>query len=140
MGFYTSLIPSILEGLRSEATSSLYLLTIHKHQVKDFVLVSDILDVLEVITSNKLSQLRVLDIAFESHGMYRQLHCHMIVRVNKEWRYRGYTSIGGYRCHWESMEIDDFHTVHGYIHKRAENLVIQEQILDENNYRKHYAF
>ncbi len=133
---------------RVSTTFLYYLLTIEKHQVKDYVDSYDLISELAYIQV-QLSRMSVLDIGLEAHGMYMQLHLHALVRIDYNFRYSSICKHNGYRFHWarlyDKVDIDRvslyfYNRLGGYIHKNAWDNYRQEQILDENYYRYHYGF
>ncbi len=113
-----------------------YFLTIRKHQVKDYVCVEDLLDVLKCL--GDLVQIKVLEITYEIDPKYQQLHSHIIIQTKRFISYRKLTSIHGFRIYWKF--IKDKLTTLCYMHKDSCNEYEQQQVIISNYYRHHYGF
>ncbi len=114
----------------------IYLLTIHKHQVKDYVTTSD----LDSIVSELKAKLHmnIIDYSYEIGSSHRELHSHLIVNVKGRFRYKDYTKINGFQAYWDkAYEID---RLRSYIHKDSSNVYEQEEIIIRNYYNHHYGF
>ncbi len=108
-----------------------YFITIRKHQVKDYVDVQDITNIMNIIFA-KLSSLRLGSYSYEVDNKYRQLHFHAIVYLNEYLRYRAVSSFGGFRIYWKSVYNNQ--RLLKYINKGFKNKYQQEQIISDNFY------
>lgn len=114
-----------------------YLLTIAKHQVKDYVNKSQLDKIVNSI-KYKHDSLHVINYCYEISPKYNQLHFHGIVRLNHKISYKLNCSLGGFRLQWKP--IYNWVGANQYITKEASDIYKQEQILEENFYHHHYAF
>lgn len=115
-----------------------YMLTIAKHQVKDYVDKSDILEVLHLLKL-RLPYLETTDVySYEISPKYRQLHYHGVVRSPRRIHYKENNTLNGYRLQWSP--IYNMESTMAYIYKDAINRFRQEQILDDNYYSHNYGF
>lgn len=115
-----------------------YLLTISKHQKKDYVDKSD-LNAIIVTLKWKHPSLTFTEYSYENTGKYRQLHFHGLCRVNGKIMYKDNNSINGYRLQWKP--VWDTAGAIKYITKDTQgNKYRQEQILVENYYNHNYGF
>ncbi len=114
-----------------------YLLTIAKHQVKDFV---DQLQLDAIVNYIKLvhDSLHIITHSYELSNKYDQLHFHAIVRLSHRIIYKDNNSHKGFRLQWKP--VYNWHGAHTYITKDATDKYKQEQILLENFYHHNYAF
>ncbi len=112
-------------------------------QPEDYLVTVRAHNVLRLVTPMKLGEtfqhivdtlpLEVVDVAYERHGRYRQLHAHALVRANARFRYRGHTQRRGLRIHWIKIyNPDDLERVKRYVRKYVRNIYEQEQVLAEN--------
>ncbi len=79
-----------------------FFITIRKHQVKDYVDVQDIMNIIGYLIS-RLPTLRVGSNSFETDKRYKQLHFHGIITVNEYFRYKYLTSYSGFRIYWKPI-------------------------------------
>lgn len=114
-----------------------YFLTIRKHQVKDYVSVQDLLDIIELLKSRL--PLEITDIVYEIDHKYNQLHSHLIARSQKSIFYKKNSSINGFRLYWLLIDKNK-KSVLSYMHKDSYNKFEQEQIILTNYYRHNYGF
>lgn len=113
-----------------------YFLTIHKHQVKDYVSVQDIEDLLKSLRF--LLTFKVIKITYEISRTYNQLHAHLLVQTNKVIYYKKYSSIDNFRLYW--LPAVDGEKIFKYMTKDSSNKYEQQQIIITNYYRHHYGF
>ncbi len=113
-----------------------YFLTIRKHQVKDYVRVEDLQDIVKCL-SHQL-EFTLIDLAYELDPKYQQLHSHLMVQTLRTVYYKKHSSIKGFRLYWR-LVVDQSPTKR-YIHKNSHNKYEQEQIIITNYYRHHYGF
>ncbi len=118
----------------------MYLVTIRKHQVKDYVERHDLLQVMNHITEQL--ELVVMDTGYHIGGTYRQLHVH--ARVYMKYGFHPFIrSYCGYGIHYQSIEntTETKDAVCKYIHSEdLDSLFKKEQLLAENYYSHNYAF
>lgn len=114
-----------------------YFITIRKHQVKDFVDVQDLMNILNYIM-HKVPSLRLGANSFEIDKVYNQLHFHAIVTTSHYFNFKGLTSHNGFRIYWKPVYSKKL--LHHYIQKDAFNKYEQEQIIISNYYNHNYGF
>lgn len=115
-----------------------YMLTIAKHQVKDYVTTYDINSVIKIL-KERFNTLAVQTIGYELMPKYNQLHAHLLISIKEPVYYKKNSSILGFRVQWSPS--DDPKGAIKYIQKDAYNKYAQEQILDVNKYTNGpYAF
>ncbi len=126
-----------LKSQRIHNNLRFYLLTIRKHQVKDYVDKS-MLD--QIVGSLKLKHdtLHVLNHCYETFCKYEQLHFHGIVNISHNIYYKDNNSVDGYQIRW--APIYNMKGALKYIIKEAYNKYEQEYIHVINYYRYHYGF
>lgn len=76
-----------------------------------------------------------IDYAMETHGMYRQLHMHAIIKKPPHYWVYGFA---GFRIYYSI--IYDLRGAQLYIYKHAYNFYSQQQILDINEYNYQSRF
>ncbi len=108
-----------------------YLVTIRKHQVKDYV-DQQMLDFVILQYKLKHDTLRVYDHCYEIDSVYHQLHFHGIFGLCHPIRYKDNCSFNGFIIHWSP--IGDLFGAIRYIQKQAYNVASQEQLLTLNKY------
>lgn len=122
-----------------------YLLTIRKHRVLEFCSTGELVAVLDSLRNYDID---TRTYCLESHGKYKQLHCHALVHttqrfINFKWLNEQYKE-HGLILHLEKVKnrTDDIRRVEGYIHKHCDNHST-EQIQQThwcNWYKYHYGF
>ncbi len=116
-----------------------YLVTLNKNQVLDYV---DYKYLDQIVKSLDKPFFSIKDYCLEYHGKYKQLHAHMIVKVDKHFRYKPYVkAVTDFNMHFKRITTPIIQ-VSNYIHKHcshhgAERL---QQIQFINYYRNHYGF
>ncbi len=128
---------------RSEATierpttylsRKFYFITIRKHQVKDYVDVQDILNILGYL-NDKLKTLKVFDNCFEVDKKYRQLHFHAIISTNEYFKYKTLSTYGGFRIYWKP--IYNYKKLQSYIIKDCNSELWRKEEIISNNFYTH---
>ncbi len=114
-----------------------YLITIAKHQVKDYVGQED-LDLVHAILKSRLTDLYIPYWAYEVSLRYGQLHMHGVALTRRPVFYKEHNSILGFRVQWS--KIYNLKRAIDYVYKDANNKDMQMQILNENYYRYNYGF
>ena len=116
----------------------LYLLTIRKSQVKDYVTIKELLDILATFHGHNYFSVR--DVGFHMHGKYNQLHLHAIVFATNPVT----TWVNGFRCYWKPANsyVEDplrEQKMSKYCHSDDYGHPMRlQQLLDENYYQYHY--
>ncbi len=123
-------------GLGASRRQYIYLLTIRKHQVKDFVTVNELKSALANLVSH--IPMYVTNIVFEVEHTYMQLHLHCIITMDHYFNYTRYTKYHGFRLHFKKCY--DLGGLKGYLLKQVSNKYIQEQLIVENYYSHYYGF
>lgn len=128
---------------RSEATIdynyTYYMVTIAKHQVKDYVDKSDILNV-QHLMKLKISTLEFMGGGLEISPTYHQLHYHGIVRVPTRVSiyFKNNCSFDGFRVQWRKCY--DTNRALDYCLKNAHNKYVEDQICYTNYFNHHSLF
>ncbi len=76
-----------------------YLISIHRHQVKDYVNKKDIDTIVSTLT-DKLPILKIKFHTYEISPKYKQLHYHALVESSLRVRYKDNSQIDGFRIYW----------------------------------------
>lgn len=113
-----------------------YMVTIRKYQVKAFVCMNDLDDVLMELTNMLLC--KVSDIVYEIDRKYNQLHLHCIISTINRVRFRHYSKILNYRVYWSP--IYSLIKVRKYLSKQVTNDISQQQLIADNYYHHNYGF
>ncbi len=116
-----------------------YLLTIRKHQVKDYVTPEELTDVI-INLKLRISSLHIIQDCYETDSKYQQLHWHAWVTTGEYIHYSKYSSNGNFRIYWRSLRQKSPIQVIQYLHKQATNKYVQSQIIDLNYYNHIYSF
>ncbi len=117
----------------------IYMVTIRKHRVKDFVSVFDLNQILEWLRE-QLRQLMIVTttIVYEVDPVHLQLHMHCIIYGSKNFRYSRYTKYNGFRIHF--VEVYNLLGIESYLRKQVTDEYRQDQLIDENYFNHHYGF
>lgn len=113
------------------------MLTIAKHQVKDYVKPEDLIEVLGKL-KKELPQLKTFEYCMELSPKYKQLHLHILCSNPKRIYYKDFCSRGGYRLQW-SPQFDRTKVL-SYIRKDARDTHHQQAILFQNLFNNEYMF
>ncbi len=118
----------------------IYMVTIRKHQVKDFVTVCELATILDDLVYNKLGRenCHCDNVVYEVEKTYKQLHLHCILHSEFNFRFGRYTKKAGFRLHFR--RVYDFDGAVGYLRKQVRNKYEQEQLINENYYNHNYGF
>ncbi len=111
-----------------------YFITIRKHQVKDFVGINDLMNILDYLMK-RLTSLRLVNNSFEIDKKYAQLHFHAIIHVNEYFKYKSVSSYGGYRIFW--VPVYDHVALIKYLYKDTQNNKYKQEIIIIDNYYTH---
>ncbi len=111
----------------------LYLLTIRKSQVKDYIQQNDLDDILTFILNTTKGYL--LGKGYHIHGKYKQLHMHALTQIP----FTTNTWLNGYRIYYSKVH-SNIHKVISYIHSDHKNIYELSQLLIQNYYNHHYGF
>ncbi len=114
-----------------------YLITIAKHQVKDYVTVEELQEVHWQLKC-KLTDLYVPLVTFELSSKYHQLHMHGIALTKRAVYYQKNNSIEGFRIEWRRAY--NLVGAISYCLKDAQDLESQQEILAINYYMHNYGF
>ncbi len=123
----------------------IYLITIRKHQVLDYVTYDD-LRICVVALKLRLPYLHVICSGYEVHGLYRQLHVHLVCYNKGSINYRSinnYFKNCGFIIHFTRCFVndhEDMNRIVSYVCKYDKNEYDRDVILIENYYRYHYGF
>ncbi len=113
-----------------------YMLTIAKHQVKDYVTKEDLMAIYREL-SFKIPHMHLISMIYEISPTYRQLHAHALVYTKKAVYYRRHSSNGGFRLQWSP--VFDEAGVNDYLQKDLKTRS-QDEILMENECNHKYLF
>ncbi len=136
-----------MNNLKPNKTKSLgakrqyiYMITIRKHQVKDFVSVSELRDTLDYLIIEQLgwSTCCISNVVYEIDPIYSQLHLHCIMHAKRNFKYSRYTRAGPFRIHFR--RVYDLGGMERYLTKQIPDKYRQEQLIIENHYNYHYGF
>ncbi len=108
-----------------------YLVTVRKHQVKDFVSPVDLENILWYLSKRGVHNLYG---KWERHGRYKQLHYHFITRIPKY----TLTSFSGFRIHYERFSKGDYSAMQRYIDKHYNYHTHDQQHTSLANYFAYY--
>ncbi len=112
---------------RTQGRLQYYMITIHKHQVKDIVKKNELEAVLYVLQFT-FPNLIVINKAYETSGLYGQLHLHLVVRTPPI-HYSNLSKLQGFRIRYDRLYTrTDVHQAQQYIakdqyHKLAQALL-----------------
>lgn len=116
-----------------------YLVTLARHQVKDYVSYEHLDKIIKTLNKPFFN---IIDYCCECHGRYKQLHAHMIVKVNKSFKYKHYVkTVTGFIMHFKQITTPLIN-VKQYIHKHCKGHSPEQlqQTYYTNYYRNHYGF
>ncbi len=117
----------------------IYMVSIHKHQKKDFVSKKNLDDVLnKLLALLGYYQPLATNIVYEMTNKYSQLHLHCILHVVRNFRYYKFTDNMGFRVHF--TKVYDLIGIQSYLSKQVTCHAKQDQVLDENFYNANYGF
>ncbi len=117
----------------------IYMVSIHKHQKKDFVSKAELDTVLtDLLLKISYTNPMVQNTVYEMTAKYSQLHLHTILLCTRDFRYYKYSKSNGFRVHFK--KVYDLHGMRGYLSKQVTCIAKQDQILNENYYNHNYGF
>ncbi len=94
-----------------------YLATICKHRVKDIVTTQNLKDIyayLEIVFPTAI----IINEGIEAHGLYKQLHAHIIIKSKKPLHWASHTSFNGFRIFYRMLTTKaDLHRAQIYCAK-----------------------
>lgn len=114
-----------------------YLITIRKHQVKDYVDKS-LIDEIKMYIKLKHDSLKIIKECYEVDKKYKQLHYHAVVEINHKVWFKDNSKYKDFRIHWSP--VGSMCGAIKYVLKEASNEYEQEQILIKNYYCHNYGF
>ncbi len=125
---------------RSEQRQYKYMVTIRKHQVKDFVTCSQLRKILDNLLIHKLGWADTIieNVVYEIEPTYMQMHLHGILYSKRSFNYTRYTCSGDFRIHFR--KVYDLEGAIEYLTKQVPNQYIQSQKRLENFYNHNYGF
>jgi len=113
------------------------MVSIHKHQVKDFVQEIDLKRVIHELKL-RVPKMHTLSLRYELGGKYRQLHAHFIAKVHKDFRYGKYSKFNGYRIHW--LIVNRMEGIVRYINKETRTYDEKQHLMWDNMANHSYLF
>ncbi len=120
-----------------------YIVTIRKHQVKDYVSYKELSIVMDRFRQ-VYPRSYIVSTGVEAHGLYRQLHAHLIVGFTQFVSYKKFNSYFGFYIHFKPITIEsdeDMQRCLYYIHKYDWDCDMKRDIIEaENYYNYHYGF
>lgn len=137
--------------LRSETTmikSKLYFVTIVCQQKKKKLTCCELSEVIKEKLQGNIGSLEIIELGMEEDPLYRQLHAHMLVNMDKRVTWSQYTyykdpvSDKSYRIYWKPVDPWSVQQVIRYI-KKGDNKSMSpyaEQQKDIEYFSNHYGF
>ncbi len=117
----------------------IYMVSIHKHQKKDFVTKAELDTVLQdLIVKLAYTTCGVINTVYESTHRYNQLHLHTLLICLRDFRYFKYTKSHGFMIHFR--KVYNLSGIQHYLSKQVMCHPSQDQVLDENWYLNNYGF
>lgn len=117
-----------------------YLVTLRKSQVKEYVSWEELTSMMVQLENT----FTIRDYCFEAHGVYRQLHCHLLIESDMALRFKFYSKMfDDYILHFRSVDkFSSLKKVSQYIHKHCNNHSPEqiEQTRMCNYFKYHYGF
>lgn len=112
-----------------------YLVTIRKHQVKDYVN-KYTLDAIHLFLKKKINDLYFINWVYEL-DKYDSLHLHALARTRMKVRYKDNSKVVDFRIHWRQItpHLNDIKKVQNYLRKQAHCKESQKEILTTNDCR-----
>ncbi len=108
-----------------------YLVTIRKHQVLDYVDVTDLDSVaFQIFEVSNLA----LDTYADELDTHNHLHRHMLCKIKKSFKYKPFTSLSGFKVQYDTVAKGDEEKVRKYIHKNWDQCHIQCALAHDNQY------
>lgn len=81
------------------------MLTISNHNNLLYIKKEDIDEVLYILyTETKAIPFEIIEEAYETSGKHKQLHYHSLVKTIREFRYKPFTSIGGFSLNFKRVK------------------------------------
>ncbi len=106
------------------------MITIRKHQVKDYINKEMLDEVIEQL-EQCIASFYIIQGVYENSGKYKQLHYHAIAKVIKGFRYSRFTEYQGFRIMW--TKVYDYYKACAYLLKDLRHRS-QDDILIDNYY------
>ncbi len=116
-------------GVRVDCKDT-YMITIRKHQVKDYVNKYMLDEVAEYLEQG-IKSFYIIQQVYENSGMYKQLHYHAIAKVSKNFRYKPFVEYNGFQIQW--TRVYDYFKACAYLLKDL-RYKSQDDILLDNYY------
>ncbi len=123
---------------RSVSHCKYYLVTLNRNQKKDYVSFERLQVMMQIFSKHFFD---VKDYCLESHGFYKQLHAHFIIKVPFNFRYKRYCRQGKYNLHFQEITVS-LERACAYLHKHCRHHCPEqiEQTKQCNYYKYHYGF
>ncbi len=117
-----------------------YSITVSAHSKKGYIDKPQIQRVLQHLKF-AVPSLHFIHYSYECSGKYQQLHYHSIAKVNKDFRYKDYTSILGFSVKWKYLGKYIPIQCINYLYKDQQGTAPeQSQILYRNYTNNHNLF
>ncbi len=112
-----------------------YIMTILKHQRLDYVSLQRLYQMIELIKFSTPIHFSGPE-GFEIDPLYTQMHYHALITFPRYFKYKGFTSMNGYRFHFKAiLDPKQLEYVVNYIQKEYHSKYLLEQI----SLTKHYT-
>lgn len=116
----------------------IYMVTIRKFQVKDFVSSNELINIQGYVMQYLNYQPTFRHTVFEVDKKYMQLHMHFIVKSNKKICFKNICRYNQFRIYW--VPVYSIKNVIMYLEKDVYNMYMQGQLIDTNYYKNNYGF
>ncbi len=119
----------------------LYMISIHASRKLEHVSKSQIDDVVDWLEQ---AGVVIVNKAYETHGLYNQLHMHSLAWIPKGFRWKPFTVYGDndhclqFQIYWKA--VTNAAGALAYLTKQARNKYVQEEILLLNYAKANYLF
>ncbi len=123
----------------------IYIVTIRKSRVLDYVSYNELQEKIAGLCL-RLPNVNITVQGYEAHGLYRQLHVHLLMCSPTRIQYNKvnlYFKDDGFIYHFRRCLVndhEDMENICSYISKYDSNEYERDMILAQNYYRYHYAF
>lgn len=116
-------------------TCRYWLVTLRKHNVKDYVDYEYLNAIVQVLDKHFFD---IKDYCLERHGKYKQLHAHMIVKTSTKFQYRQHVNaVNGFIMHFKPIDSNLLNASR-YIHKHCNGHC--DEMLEQTKYTNYYAY
>ncbi len=118
-----------------------YMITIRKHQVKDYVN-KYMLDEVALYLEQGIQSFYIIQQVYENSGLHKQLHYHAIAKVNKNFRYKPFVEYNGFQIHW--TRVYDYYKACAYLLKdlrcKTQDDILTDNFFSINRFNMKYKF